>query len=151
MTVIAWDGKMIAADKLSDWGRSKVLVTKLRVLGNDEVAGLAGNASRVMAMLQWYRDGADPVKFPYEANKEREGTLIIASASGVRSYSHTPYAEEPDKGPMAYGWGRDFALAAMACGRTASEAVRVTNQLCSKTGLGVDFVIPGMAMQSELA
>lgn len=44
------------------------------------------------------------------------------------------------KRKWAIGCGADFALAAMACGKTAVESVRIAAKLDSKCGMGVNTV-----------
>jgi ATP-dependent protease HslVU (ClpYQ) peptidase subunit len=42
--------------------------------------------------------------------------------------------------PIAIGSGRDFALAAMKCGKGAVKAVEIAAELDTATGGGVDWV-----------
>ena len=63
MTIIAWDGKTLAADKAaSNCGYLRTVTKIYRVPSG--LVGFAGDGSRAFALLQWFRDGCDPAKYP---------------------------------------------------------------------------------------
>ena len=54
MTIIAWDGKTLAAGKAStNCGYRRTCTKIFRVPGG--LVGFAGNGSRAMALLEWFR------------------------------------------------------------------------------------------------
>lgn len=139
MTVIAWDGHTLAADKQcgTDYPRR---VTKIRRLANGELIGVCGWMDRGLILMDWYENGADPAALPeFQKDENRSCELVIVkpdrSVWVLREY-HMPFRVE-DK-THASGSGRDFAAAAMHLGKTSPEAVAVGNALCGSCGLGID-------------
>lgn len=139
MTVIAWDGKTLAADKRMgiDYPRT---VTKIRRLLSGELVGITGTFDQGLILAEWYEAGADPATFPaFQADPEKNSELIIVRRDGVVcSLSNQPVAMPMQDKQFAVGSGRDFAATAMHLGKTAAEAVAITNLLCASCGNGID-------------
>jgi len=139
MTVIAWDGKTLAADKQASIGTAIFQVTKIfRVRGC--LLGAAGDFDRIQETIAWFAAGADPSKMPpfQRDNTDYVGLLVIQPDGSILKYerSTTPFRIESKF--HALGSGRDFAIAAMYLGKTAVEAVGVASALCIGCGGGVD-------------
>jgi ATP-dependent protease HslVU (ClpYQ) peptidase subunit len=138
MTVIAWDGKTLAADKQCTNAGHPYTVTKIhRVPGG--MVGFTGNGAHAQALLQWFKDGADPAKWPSKTG-DTSGVLFIADSGEARGYSgedgpHYIVYESPF---VAFGAGRDYALAAMHLGHDARKAVEVACALDTSCGMGID-------------
>lgn len=138
MTVIAWDGKTLAADKMSCSVGYGYTVTKVHRLADGSIAALAGDGDGAMALLHWLNSERDPDKYP-PAQKDNDTSGLVVQRSGVVwSYGKTPYPQRIECSLYAMGHGRDFALAAMHCGRSAREAVELTCKLDVYCGKGVD-------------
>lgn len=140
MTVIVWDGKTLAADKLGDAGGHRLSVTKVRRHG-DVLAGGAGDADYVSAMHAWVDSGAKPEEFPeHQGDDDKCANFMTVDRQGViRLYGRTPHPIKIDPGcTYAIGSGRDYALTALHFGKTAREAVEVAIALNSTCGIGVD-------------
>lgn len=139
MSVVAWDGKIIAADKQATNGGLRMRTTKLRRIASGEVLAWTGEQASGEVVAKWYADGADPEKWPeVQADKERWARLIVASPSGVKVYEQEPIALPVEDHFAAWGAGRDYALAVMALGFTAAKAVEVASMFESSCGLGMD-------------
>lgn len=138
MSVIAWDGKSIAADKQATCAGLRFKATKLRKLPTGAVIGWTGDQDSGEAMAKWYADGADPSKWPAFQDKETWVRLIVATVDGVRVFERQPVAIRVEDTFMAWGAGRDYALAAMRCGKTAAEACAVAMEFEATCGLGID-------------
>lgn len=138
MTVIAWDGRTLAADKLATFGTTKHTTTKIfRV--RDALVGYAGDADSGEEVLAWFRDGADPAKFPAgQRGPDWAGLLVIRRGQPICRYERTPYPVMFHDTRFAVGSGREFALAAMHLGCSAKEAVQVAIELDSGCGHGID-------------
>lgn len=89
--------------------------------------GFAGSAAEAMEFCKWFRDGADPLEWPHCQNLtalvlvKRSKTVKCLWFEGPVPMDCSKYA--------AIGSGADFAMAAMYCGKTATEAVKVAIQL----------------------
>ena len=141
MSCIAWDGYSIAADKQADREGLKYQHTKLFGFGLEALA-YTGRADYGAALIEWYKNGADPAKWPeFQKDKDDWTRLIVAKAEGVVSYDQVPYPLPYDVKFHAWGEGRDFAIAAMDLGLTAKQAVEVACRHCSSCGLGVDEIV----------
>lgn len=138
MTIIAWDGKTLAADKAATNCGYLRTVTKIYRVPSGLV-GFAGDGSRAFALLQWFRDGCDPAKYPaFQASDDAVGCLHIGLDGRASGYSHTPFPEFHEDRFDAIGSGRDYALAAMYLGHSAERAVEVAVALDNGCGNGID-------------
>lgn len=110
MTVIAWDGKVLAADRMSHIGGTPLPpMRKIHRL-------VAPNGKQALMLIEqprwvWYRSD--------NANRWD----LLGACSG-----------------WAIGSGCDYALGAMEAGATAQEAVRIASRLDNQCGMGVDVV-----------
>lgn len=139
MTVIAWDGKTLAADKMCLHGNTRSAVTKIFRVGK-ELVGISGCFPDGMELLEWFRDGAKASDFPsINRNHDRGAALLVIGVDGrPRKYEVGPIPFYFDGPHAAGGCGDEAALVAMACGRTAREAVELAIRFNSGCGLGVD-------------
>ena len=141
MTVIAWDGHTLAADKRASLGTFIRSTTKVFDLG-ESLAAYVGDADGGEEMLAWFCDGRDPIKFP-PSQREKDswtGMLIVWADGSIWKYERTPYPVKFPPQQFAIGSGRDFAMAAMHLGKTAAEAVEVACIFDSGCGNGVDVL-----------
>lgn len=139
MSVIAWDGHTLAADKRASMGTLIRTTTKIFRSG-DALVAYAGDAVFGEEMRAWFDQGAKPEDFP-ASNRDKDdwaGLLVIRKGKPIQRYERTPYPLSFEDDQFAIGCGRDFALAAMYLGKTAREAVEVAIALDSGCGNGID-------------
>lgn len=142
MTVIAWDGRTLAADRMCNIGGTRVAVTKIREQAG-VLFGLAGTGSRFEQLLAWFRSGADPEKYPARPADDDSVLVAIDRWEGrvrIRRFEGAGYPVLVESPFYADGIGRDVALAAMHCGRDAVEAVQLAIDLNVYCGMGVDAI-----------
>lgn len=139
MTVIAWDGKTLAADKQSTSDGYARIVTKIHRIANGLV-GFTGDAIPATALLQWFRCGMLHDQWPKKLGDNEAYAVFIDLSGKVHLYcsAEGPYAEQLEDPIYAAGHGRDFALAAMYLGKSALEAVAVACALDKTCGKGID-------------
>lgn len=137
MTVIAWDGKTIAADRQVTTNDMRSSTTKLRRLPSGEVIASTGDVCLGRTLMDWYEGGADPAAYPKFQNEEW-ARLIVVGANGLRYFERYPAAVLCEDQYIAFGSGRDFAMGAMAMGADARRAVEVASQFSTGCGLGCD-------------
>lgn len=140
MTVIAWDGKTLAADKLGSNGNTKTTVLKI-YRHEGELLGVTGNMSIGMEMLAWYMAGAKAADYPAsnkDADKAGCSLVVIGADGSVKKYESGPHAFRMFGQYLAFGCGDEAALVAMHCGKTAAEAVEIACMFNSGCGNGVD-------------
>lgn len=138
MTVIAWDGVTLAADKRMTMGCHINTVTKIYRAGG-WLFGFSGSVKYMRAFLDWVDSGMDPAKFPSvpEAD-DRVYALGIRSDRTIWKFEGTPWPIEIEDGCASSGSGRDYARAAMHLGKTAREAVEIACVFDENCGNGVD-------------
>lgn len=143
MTIIAWDGKMLAADKRSVCVGLISTTTKIRRMPDGELIGCSGDMDAAAAMMKWYEDGADPASFPanMDVNGSFRANMIVIRRDGtVTKYERSPYPMVFEDKQAAMGSGRDYAMAAMYCGLNAKQAVEVASHFDNGCGNGVDVL-----------
>lgn len=136
MTVIAWDGKTLAADKMICTS-AKRIGTKIYSI-NGELFGMSGALHIGMARLAWVRAGMIAADYPIGGDSEwgqvlritKERKIVLYNANGFPMHFEDPF--------HATGSGSDFALAAMYLGKSAVEAVEVACALSNECGMGID-------------
>ncbi len=138
MSTVAWDGRDIASDSRVYCGDfHKDDFTKLAVHhyeGKKYAIGLIGRVTRALEIRDWFLAGAVKADFPNaKAGEEESGAIVVISQDQALVYENSPFCE-PDNAPMAWGSGRLAAMAAMLCGRSASESIAVAKALDSNTG-----------------
>ena len=140
MSVIAWDGKTLAADKRLCSGTLIRTTTKIFRLGDiNALAAYAGDADSGEEVLAWFRAGHAPADFPpMQRDKDAWAPLLIVWRDGrMWKFERTPHPLKFPPQHFAMGSGRDFALAAMHLGKTAAEAVEVACVFDSAFGNGI--------------
>lgn len=139
MTVIAWDGKTLAADRRVSYGDLVATRTKIRRLESGAVIACSGDTDKVLALEKWYEAGANPDEWPQAQRSDNWARLVVQDVDGkVYEYNQEPYAIRCEDEYFAWGSGASFALGAMAMGADAVEAVTAAIKHCSSCGGGVD-------------
>lgn len=124
MTLIAWDGRYVAADSQMTYGSTRASgeYKKIRKKGNT-VYAFTGTAALFDPMIVWFEQGAKPEERPIFADDDGRSTLIVWRDGKCHSYKiETPYPCECFA-PDAWGVASDHALGAMDSGTTAIKAV----------------------------
>lgn len=137
MTVIAWDGEMLAADKraVSGGGIART-VTKIFRHGEFLLA-ITGDWDTGAEMREWFKAGAEPEKFPAKARDDKS-TLIVIGRSEIRTWATGPYPMAIEMRQCCWGSGRDYAEAALYLGHDAKRAVEVACAFQTDCGNGID-------------
>lgn len=135
MTTIAWDGRTLAGDRRGNAAGMAYEVCKLRRTSDGHLLGFSGDIGVGMLMLDWLDRGGPR---PHQQDSDRWATVLEIEPDGA-CWCHGRDARWRIEQPFfAIGSGRDFALAAMALGRTAAEAVDLAARFDTGTGNGVD-------------
>ena len=138
MTVIAWDGRTLAADKMCCAAGYGYTVTKIHRLRDGSLAAFTGDGDHAMSLLDWLNGAMDPRAYP-DPQKDNDTSAFVVRPDGLCwSYGKTAYPQRMEDKFYAAGHGRDFALAAMHCGLSARDAVELTCKLDVFCGNGVD-------------
>lgn len=143
MTIIAWDGTTLAADKAATHVGYKRTVTKLYRV-QEGIVAFAGSGPHALALLAWFRAGRDIATWPkaQEDGQTAADAFFVDHTRTLWRYSTTPYPERCEDAFDATGAGRDYALAAMHLGHSARVAVEVACALDNTCGNGIDSMSP---------
>jgi hypothetical protein len=148
MSIIAFDGKTIAADTLSVHYDVKQPAQKLFHHPHKNIAiAFTGHHANGLLMMEWYLEGAKRDNFPSCQSTDNWARLIVfmkeetAHPNGTRTskivtseYEQSPHPL-PSRGPWAWGSGRDVALGALEMGADARQAVAVACKYYTTCGI----------------
>lgn len=141
MTTIAWDGRTLAADRQATVGNAVFMAKKLH-RHDGWLLAYVGDADAGEEMLAWFRAGSKPESFPEKQREyDRFSPLLAIRPGEILVFERTPHPVQYPPQRFSMGSGRDFALAAMHCGRTAAEAVEIAALFDPGTGFGVDEMV----------
>jgi ATP-dependent protease HslVU (ClpYQ) peptidase subunit len=141
MTVIAWDGKTLAADTLINCGDFKTHQIKIFKHG-DFILGGSGCIDGINDLRNWFiNENADADKFPYDStgkSKDMESpcNLLVCRNDGVYFVFTTSPHATPQTGNYAIGSGAAVAMAIMKTGESSEKAVQISCEIC--TGCGIE-------------
>lgn len=139
MTVIAYDGSTLAADKMAICAGARLTVTKVFRRQGFRI-GISGTESHGLAVAAWIEAHGKPDDYPKAEKDDLSYCLVVFGDGRVLRYEGTAYPIESEDRFAAAGSGQDFALAAMYLGHDAVEAVRVASALSSSCGGGIDVL-----------
>lgn len=138
MTVIAWDGKTLAADKRCvNNGYSGGVVTKIHRWSGG-LCAFSGDLDVGVQMVEWLQNGAKREDYPKLQADNLACFMVIYNDGRVARYERVPVPMFFEAEQQAMGSGRDYALAAMHLGHGAVRAVEVACTLDSGCGNGID-------------
>ena len=139
MTTIAWDGRMLAADRMGVLDDFKFDDgPKLRALSGGRYVACCGMAQIVERVLPWMETGGQRPEMPESASF----SAILVTSDGDAFLIENNLIPMPIASGQrfAIGSGAQFALGAMEAGASAELAIRIANDLCVYSGFGVDWV-----------
>jgi len=117
MTTIAWDGTTLAGDTLVVAGNLKTAGVKLYRLQDGRLYGGSGYQEQVLAVREWLETAGEKPKL------EQFAAILITPDGACLRLEEQLIPMPIQERFHAVGSGRDFAMAAMALGKTALEAV----------------------------
>ncbi len=132
MTVIATDGVTLAADSLTTYGSLKWRYASKIYSLKDGYYAYAGSVSEGEAVYNWLKDGGD------KPDVENFYCIITKGKSVRCMWSNLVRCKVPRL--HADGSGSEVAIAAMHCGLSPEEAVRLAIKLCDGCGGKVNVV-----------
>jgi hypothetical protein len=149
MSIIAFDGTTIAADKAICEGMLLSYKGKKLFKHGNMIIGFAGNVARSLIIKDWILSGADPNKFPTVTDKDDLCSICVLTRikDGQNSdtgkltllfYENSPAPIVNESPYIAIGSGAAVAMGAMAAGKTAVEAVKIAIKHNPGCGFGYE-------------
>lgn len=141
MSTVAYDGKVVAADKLASChGGSFHVVTKIHTIryrGIDlAVFAFSGDLQDGILAIEWLENQTRPK--PTLNAESFVGLLVFPGGKAYRMEEALAMWEI--QAPHAIGSGSKFALTCMHLGMDAQEAVRIASELDTYSGGGIDAI-----------
>lgn len=149
MTTIAFDGKVLAADRGVTRGEAVTAYKKVHSVNGHRgrfLLGLCGLTAFTDQVLRYF-NSPEPVKFPdiklYSKDDDYGQTCGLAVTP--EGTCHFIYNDGTLSEPMLDGWGSDgsgcvFAAGALAAGASAREAIELAIKHTTCAFLGVDTI-----------
>lgn len=138
MTVIAWDGVTLAADRRMTLGDMIGETCKLKRAKDGALLGMSGTLVTATRMIAWYEDQTQT--FPDIPDGESADLLVVKPSGDVVGYFGDSIPIPVYSPFFALGSGAEAALAAMHCDATATEAVEIVSRVNASCGNGVDYL-----------
>ena len=145
MTTCAWDGLSVAADTQGNSAGMAVRRDKI-YRGSGHV--LLGSGAYHHIVSYWRRIKDMPLAdvltlgYPdYDEDKNYPALLLVDSENPHLAWHIDGTVWARAHGFYAIGSGRDFAMAAMALGKSAKEAVELAARFDVNTGGDIDWVV----------
>lgn len=129
MTTIAFKDGWLAADtRVSENDIIAGQMTKIVTLPTGEMMAGCGTVSTIHECFDWFlrkpRSAKSQLPSLYEDTSiiiiDAQGRVAEHTASGIVAKIHAPF--------LAWGTGKDFALGAMAAGKSAAAAIEIACQ-----------------------
>lgn len=138
MSIVAWDGKNLAADNQGTNNGLRMRTQKIfQAPSKEAVMAFTGDIEQGLALLEWFTKGEVLEDWPSFQKAENWTRMICASKGRAFIFELLPIRQYVFDPFMAWGSGRDFAMGAMAQGASATEAILKTNIHCEGCGMGV--------------
>jgi 20S proteasome alpha/beta subunit len=138
MTTICWNGRVVAADRQADNGGYKFTVSKIFKLKDGGVAGIAGDFSSGLKVVDWL-NGAEKPLF----DKEDSFVVMVIRGKECFVYEPTLMPIKVDQPFFAIGSGAHFAMAALHFGKSPKVAIETAALFDSGTGMGYEEIVIG--------
>lgn len=141
MTVIAWDGKTLAADRQSTFGYVQASTTKIKWANGHTIFAACGpHSGQCRELFEWFRGGEKPEDYP---TSNKSDALVIRRTDLSDKNPKCLYYEAGCKVPVliespffAIGSGAEYAMATMLLEHDAIKAVNVASVLSKSCGQG---------------
>ena len=138
MTVIVWDGKTLATDRMANdgsqkWESSKAWYSKNK---DNEVCIVSGVGllSYIKQLSDWYLKG---MQEPVPTIPHGMAQLVVVKADGLYELHYNKLIKRNP--PCAFGDAKDMAMGALGMGATSQQAVEVCNNNALQCGKGVEL------------
>lgn len=138
MTIICFRDGVLAADKRSVNHFRPTTVTKIFRIG-DSLTAVSGDLVKGLEIIEWIKAGRKDDELPaFQRSLDQFVPVLLASHGGLQLFENSPIPFRIEEPFFAMGSGRDYALMAMHLGRDAKEAVRLTCEMTTCCGNGID-------------
>lgn len=146
MTVIVWDGEVLASDRQATDNNIKRSTKKIHRLTQGRyagwLAGCSGTAFLQSALLAWIQtEDMNPAAYPtYNLEDASASMILVKPGFPVMLFDSAPYPILFEETQYSIGSGAHLAYGALAMGADAAMAVQIASDFCATCGEGVDIL-----------
>jgi ATP-dependent protease HslVU (ClpYQ) peptidase subunit len=140
VTVLAWDGRTLAADTAvsdGEGGTKTRFSRKLRRTGDGRLIGGAGDVGPMIELMDWLESGTDDVLPKIKGSAE---CIVVMPDRTVAVYETSGIPIDVDEPVAAIGSGADLALGALLAGASAVRACEIAIERDPHCGFDVAFL-----------
>lgn len=140
MSIIAWDRDIVVADRAAQrgnmWRETKKLHHDFMNGGTPVVLGMLGTEETGLVLVDWFRSGADPDKWP-ECQKDEENWshLLMFYPDKVLFYSQQPRPVEIRESFFCMGGAEEYAMGSMVSDQRDNRPIDVIKAVTIAIGL----------------
>lgn len=143
MTTIAFDGRTLAADSRATEGDESAksrcvkmwrLRSRVAPVQGDVLLAMSGDEFAALLFKDWLEEGGEPKLVARGVRDDEDFDVLVVHKSGLYNANHLCRLERSAEEQWAHGTGRQAALAAMRCGKSAVDAVRIASGIDPYTG-----------------
>lgn len=140
MSVVAWDGSTVAADRQMTNGNRVGIARKIWRLDDGTVIAGTGGLAQTIVLLRWYIAGHDAAGWPERQQLADDWSrLIVFPPDGEPFMYEQECCQIPVQAAFeAWGSGGELAVGAMSFGATARQAVEIACRFDATCGNGCD-------------
>ena len=143
MTVIAYDGRYVAADRQATCSGNRWTTPSKLVVWKENVLVIDGHAGHGSALIAWFKEGASPPDYPTPRTRDPDanaGLTVFGWGRPVVRFEDGPYPILMEGSCYAVGSGSLFAHGAMRAGASAATAASLAAQYVEYCGGEIDVV-----------
>ena len=137
MTIIVWDGKTLAADRMADDNGQRRTMTKIKRHKDVLLAG-TGTAAACGAVMNWFMNGARIDDFPVLPAEQSCDLWVINKSGAIGKFESCAYPVRFEDAMFACGDGAPYAYGVFEMGGTAVDAVKAAIKHCTSCGGSID-------------
>ena len=137
MTCIAANRKEMAGDSQVSFGAAMYRARKLHRIG-DAIVGVAGDAGHTTKFLAWFRRECPADEVGMTLDEDHQFNALVLRPTGLWFYSDCTEPDFVRDQFIAIGCGAEFAIAAMALGKSPREAVALACKLSPSCSPPID-------------
>lgn len=142
MTTLAYRDGVLASDSRATWDDGTMgkcvkiyrLVSKVDPVKGPLLLGGAGSLYALLLFHDWLVDGGEPKLYHRGVDEEDDFDALIVHKKGIFVANRLCRIDALNEDFWACGSGRHAALAAMMCGKSAVDAVRIAARIDPFTG-----------------
>ncbi len=146
LTVIAYDGTTLAADRLCSFDDGTFCeVTKIfRREADGVIYGVAGQGPQLQAVQDWFENGGNPNSYPESVKDHDHIELLYIGLDGrIKLLLNSPYPTVIESNRFSIGCASEAALVLMDVGLSAELAVLKVSEFNVFCGCGVNTLRAG--------